>query len=285
MPLFNPPPANSDEALDERRTKGYLTGMKQYRAIAAYYDAENEHHDMLHRDVPMLLKHLPQRRQNVLELAVGTGRAAIPLAEAGHRVVGIDYAKDMLDIARAKRDRAGISQRDFALVRGDVRRKRLRWKFDWVVLLFNSMLAFPTLEDQDALLRNVTRHLKPGGRFWLDIFQPNLSLLARPRSQNLDPVIFYIPELNRTVFRNTTVKRDPAAQIQEVTFRYRWFDDRGGEHNHRVTFPLTFIFPRELRILLERNGLMLRKMYGDYDGSDLNSDSPRIIALCRRRWR
>jgi hypothetical protein len=128
-------------------------------------------------------------------------------------------------------------------------------------------------------------HLKPGGRFWLDIFQPNLSLLARPRSQNLDPVIFYIPELNRTVFRNTTVKRDPAAQIQEVTFRYRWFDDRGGEHNHRVTFPLTFIFPRELRILLERNGLMLQKMYGDYDGSDLNSDSPRIIALCRRRWR
>jgi SAM-dependent methyltransferase len=214
---------------------------------------------------------------------VGTGRVAIPLAKAGHRVVGVDYAKDMLDVARLKRDRAAISQRNLELVRGDARRKRLSRKFDWVVLLFNTMLAFPTLGDQDALLRNVVRHLKPDGRFWVDIFQPNLSLLARPRSQNLDPVVFYVPELNRTVFRNTTVERDPAAQIQKVTFHYRWFDDRGGEHNHRVTFPMTFLFPREMRILLERNGLMIEKMFGDYDGSKLSSDSPRMISLCRRR--
>ena len=257
--------------------------MKQYRAIAAYYDAENEHHDMLRRDVPMLLKHLPRRRQEVLELAVGTGRAAIPLVKAGHRVVGVDYAKDMLEIARVKRDRAGISRRNLSLVRGDVRQKRLERKFDWVVLLFNTMLAFPTLEDQDALLRNVVRHLKPGGRFWLDIFQPNLSVLARPRSQNLDPVVFYVPELNRTVYRSTTVERDLAEQVQKVTFHYRWFDDRGGEHNHRVPFAMTFIFPRELRILLERNGLAIEKIYGDYDGSELSSDSPRMISVSRRQ--
>ena len=233
--------------------------VKPYRAIAGYYDAENEHHDMLRLDVPMLLNHLPRRGQDVLELAVGTGRAAIPLAKAGHRVVGVDYAKDMLDNARMKRDRAGISQGDLKLVCGDVRRKRLGRKFDWVVLLFNTLLAFPTLEDQDALLRNVVRHLKPGGRFWVDIFQPNLSLLARPRSQNLDPVVFYVPELNRTVFRSTTVERDPAAQIQNVTFHYRWFDDRGGEHNHRVAFAMTFLFPRELRILMERQRAHRRK--------------------------
>ena len=75
-----------------------------------------------------------------------------------------------------KREQAGISTSDLKLVSGDVTRKRLGRKFDWVVLLFNTMLAFPTLEEQDALLRNVVRHLKPGGRFWVDIFQPNLSL-------------------------------------------------------------------------------------------------------------
>jgi ubiquinone/menaquinone biosynthesis C-methylase UbiE len=257
--------------------------MKQYRAIAAFYDAENEHHDMLRLDVPMLLNYMPQRRQDVLELAVGTGRAAIPLAKAGHRVVGVDYARDMLDVARGKRDRAGISERNLSLVHGDITRNRLGRKFDWVVLLFNTMLAFATLEDLDALLRNVVRHLKPGGRFWVDVFQPNLSLLARPKSQNLDPVVFYVPELNRTVFRNTTVVRDPAAQIQEVTFHYRWFDDRGGEHNHRRAFAMTFVFPRELRILMERNGLVVEKMFGDYDGSELSSDSPRMISVCRRR--
>ena len=70
--------------------------MKRYRAIAEYYDAENERLGWLHRDVPFFLKHLPRRRQEVLELCVGTARAAVPIAQAGHRVVGIDYAKDVL---------------------------------------------------------------------------------------------------------------------------------------------------------------------------------------------
>ncbi|MGD0462633.1 MAG: class I SAM-dependent methyltransferase [Tepidisphaeraceae bacterium] len=257
--------------------------MKKYRAIAEYYDAECAHHEMLRRDVPFLLGHLPRRRQSVLELAVGTGRAAIPLAQAGHRVVGVDYARDMLEIAGRKRDALGISRRDLSFVCADVLRLRLRRKFDWVVLLFNTFLAFQTLEDQDALLQAVVRHLKPRGRFWLDIFQPNLQLIAQPKSKNLDPVLFHVPELNRTVFRETRVQRDPATQIQKVTFHYRWFDQRGTEHRQRVAFALTFVFPRELQLLLERNGLAIEKCYGDYDRSELNADSPRMIALCRRR--
>jgi ubiquinone/menaquinone biosynthesis C-methylase UbiE len=257
--------------------------MKSYRAIAEYYDAENEHHDMLRFDVPTLLRHLPKRRQTVLELATGTARAAIPIAKAGHQVVGVDYAADMLEIARQKRDAAKISARNLSLVRANVLDLRLKKKFDWVVLLFNTMLAFPTLDDQDQLLQTVVRHLKPTGKFWVDLFNPNLALLAKPRSDNLDPVIFHVPKLNRTVFRNTTVVRDTTAQFQRVTFNYHWFDAEGREHAERVAFALTFIFPRELRILLERNGLKIEKLYGDYSGSPLNLNSPRIIALCRRQ--
>jgi ubiquinone/menaquinone biosynthesis C-methylase UbiE len=259
---------------------GYV---KKYRAIAEYYDAENSHHEMLRRDVPFLLGHLPRRKLDVLELAAGTGRAAIPLAQAGHRVVGVDYARDMLEIARRKRDGVGISERDLSFVHGDVLRLKLRRKFDWIILLFNTFLAFQTLEDQDALLQGVLRHLKPRGRFWLDIFQPNLELIAQAKSKNLDPVLFHVPELSRTVFRSTSVERDPATQIQKVTFHYRWIDERGREHRQRVVFALTFVFPRELRLLLERNGLLIEKIYGDYDGSELNADSPRMIAVCRRR--
>jgi ubiquinone/menaquinone biosynthesis C-methylase UbiE len=256
--------------------------VKQYRAIAEYYDAENSHHEMLRRDVPFLLRHLP-RRQEVLELAVGTGRAAIPVAQAGHRIVGVDYARDMLEIARHKRDSVGISDRDLSLVYGNVLRLNLRRKFDWAILLFNTFLAFQTLKDQDALLRGIARHLKPRGRFWLDIFQPNLELIAQAKSKNLDPVLFHVAELNRTVFRTTSVERDPTTQVQKVTFHYRWIDERGREQRQRVEFALTFVFPRELRLLLERNGFAIEKIYGDYDGSELNADSPRMIALCRRR--
>ena len=174
----------------------------------------------------------------------------------------------------------GLSPGQLQLIQGDIRKLELGKKFDWIVLLFNTFLAFTTLEEQDAVLQGVGRHLKPRGTFWLDLFQPSLQLLASPVSHNLDPTLFYVPHLRRSVLATTTVKRDPAQQRQDVTFTYRWFDDNGVEHTEKRQFSITFIFPRELRILLERNGLKIIKLYGNYDASPLNADSPRMIAQC-----
>src|SRR5919112_1057602 len=94
-------------------------GMRRYRALAEYYDAEYEGLEMLEGDVPFFLGHLPRKAQRVLELACGTGRAAIPIAQAGHRVVGVDFARDMLEIARRKRDAVGLADRQLRLLHGD----------------------------------------------------------------------------------------------------------------------------------------------------------------------
>ena len=56
----------------------------------------------------------------------------------------------------------------------------------------------------------------------------------------------------------------------------------GIEHKERIDFDMTYLFPRELGILLERNGLRVEKMFGNYDGSRLRANSPRIIARCCR---
>src|SRR5688500_7388801 len=134
--------------------------MKRYRAIAEYYDAENEHAPMLHEDVPFFLGQLSRRqRQAVLELAVGTGRAAIPIAQAGHRVVGVDYAADMLAIARRKRDATGLRERDLSLVQGDILKLDLKRRFDCVCVFFNTFLGFATLDEQDRALVTILRHL------------------------------------------------------------------------------------------------------------------------------
>ncbi len=253
----------------------------RYRAIADYYDAENERLGWLQRDVPFFLRQLPKARQEVLELGTGTGRAAIPIAQAGHRVVGVDFADDMLDVARHKRDAVGLIDRELSLVHADVMKLNLRRRFDWTAIFFNTFLSFTTLEQQDAVLRVVANHLKPRGRLWLDIFQPNLALLASEESHGIDPAVFFVPHLNRTVFMVMDVKRDPSRQVQQVTFNYRWFDDRGRERKQKTRFDLTFIFPRELQILLERNGFAIEALFGDHDGKPLNADSPRIIARCR----
>ena len=103
---------------------------------------------MLESDVPFLLKHM-KGRQSVLELAVGTARAGIPLAQAGHRVVGIDNDAAVLRLAGAKRDVVGLKESQLRLVKQDILQLNLRQKFDWVVLLFNTFLIFTTLEQLD----------------------------------------------------------------------------------------------------------------------------------------
>ena len=253
-----------------------------YRAIAEYYDPENAQRLMLEQDVPFFLGQLPKKRQSILELAAGTGRAAIPVAQAGHTVVATDYAPEMLEIARRKRDAVGLTDRELSIGHGDALRMDLGRTFDWVCIFFNTFLAFTTLEQQDRVLQTCLKHLKPNGRLWIDIFQPDLSLLSRPRSTGLDPLIFQVHELGRTVMKTTEIRPNPADQTQRVTFHYTWFDDAGRERRERTEFVLTWIFPRELQLLLERNGFDVEYLWGNYDGSAVDDNSPRLIVRARR---
>jgi ubiquinone/menaquinone biosynthesis C-methylase UbiE len=256
--------------------------MNRYTSIAEYYDAENERLGMLQRDVPFFLKQIPARRKlSILELAAGTARAAIPIAQAGHQVVGVERDSKMLAIAKRKQDAVGLTDRQLNLIRGDVLTMNLRRKFDRVAIFFNTLLAFTTLDQQDRLLQNVRRHLKRNGRFWVDIFHPDHSMLAERHSKKLESSSFYVPALDRTVAMSVDVRRDMSRQWMDIVFNYKWFDSRGREHRQRARFEMTAIFPRELQLLLEGNGFKIDKLYGDYDGKPLTASSPRMIASCR----
>ena len=253
----------------------------RYRAIAEYYDAEYEPLRMLAEDVPFFLSRCGKKPLSILELAVGTGRAAIPLAEAGHRVVGVDYAPEMLAIARRKRDAVGLTGDDLELERQDLLKLNLPSRFDRACIFFNTFLAFTTLAEQDRLLRHVAAHLRRRGRLWSDIFNPDLALLAHYRRQDTEPVQFFVPEFDRSVMKTASLRRGKTPQLQHVTFNYRWHDITGQEHRQKRSFDLTWMTPRELRLLLERHNFEIEAMYGNYDGSGVDPDSPRLIADCR----
>jgi SAM-dependent methyltransferase len=187
----------------------------------------------------------------------------------------------MLEIARRKRDAVGIKPRQLELIQADVMKLDLGRRFDWVCIFFNTMLSFARRRELDAVMQTVRRHLKPRGRFWVDLFNPDLELLAHKHSKHLDPAVFYVPALDRTVHRETEIVADIVNQLQHVTFHYRWFDEQGQPHDQRVEFDMTFIFPRELQLLLELHGMTIERLYGNYDGSGLTNNSPRIIALCK----
>ena len=109
-----------------------------------------------------------------------------------------------------------------------------------------------------------------------------MRLTAENKLINLEPTAFFVPSLRRAVFRVTDIQRS-GPQTDRVVFRYQWFDEFGRETNESVTFNLTFLTARELQLLVERNGLKIEHLWGDYDGSMLTSNSPRIIAQCCRK--
>ena len=231
-----------------------------YRAIAAYYDAENAHSSMLARDVPFLLSQMPVRPQRVLELATGTARAAIPLAQAGHRLVGLDYAEDMLQVARQKRDAVGLTERQLRIVAGDLRSLNLREKFDWVVLLFNTFLGFTRLEEQDAVLAGVRRACGPAVISGWTSFSPILNCCRCIVRTILIRTRFLFQAWIGRSSRPPAWCASPTEQLQHVTFHYKWFEKFGRVRQRKVQFELTFMLPRELRLLLERHGLLIERM-------------------------
>ncbi len=218
----------------------------------------------------------------MLELCCGTGRACIPMAQAGHSVVGVDIDGAMIERAAQKRDLTGISKKRLELLAGDALSIRLKRKFDCVAILFNTFFNFATIRQQDQVLSTICHHLKPTGRVYLDVFFPNIELLAEPRSIHHSPTVFFVPERNLTVYRDVEIVRIMRDSTQKVTFHYRWFEQDGRERRKRIQFTMTWAWPREMRLLLNRHGLEVEEMFGDYDGSAVTNDSTRMITVARR---
>jgi SAM-dependent methyltransferase len=145
------------------------------------YDLGNNHYV---RDLPYwrgLVERLQPRR--VLELACGTGRVLTTLLSAGRavdpafRLVGLDSSAPFLARARSKLAEAAGGE-PVTLVEADMTAFDLGEAFDLIVLPYGSLQYLLTIDDQLACLRNVRRHLVPGGRFAIDLIVPQPELVA-----------------------------------------------------------------------------------------------------------
>ena len=257
----------------------------EYRAIPDFYDAEYADQEMLRQDYGFFLEHV--EGEDVLEIGCGTGRAAVELARAGRRVVEFDVDAKMLKLAEAKRDAAGPGAEKLTLVKADATGKAWPTKlpkgrtYDAVCCFFNTFLAFAEPAGQEACLRAARSVMKPGGALWLDVFNPDLSqvLAGVGGAGELEPTLFALPD-GRSVLRTTGLYSDLTRQVQHVSFTYEWFEN-GRKKRADRGFEMTWITPREMGRLLRLCGFRVEQVWGDYDGSDLDDDSPRQIVLAR----
>jgi SAM-dependent methyltransferase len=138
-----------------------------YDKIARVYDPWSV---AVVEDVPFYLEEAKRFGGPVLELGVGTGRIAVPIAAAGIEVVGVDLSNGMLEVALETAKLAGV---EIDLRYGDMRDPPVEGEFPLVIAPFRSLLHMETDADRRAVLRAVKRHLAPKGHFVFDVFAPS----------------------------------------------------------------------------------------------------------------
>jgi SAM-dependent methyltransferase len=143
--------------------------MGLYDEIAAFYDPWSR---SVTEDVGFYVDEALAAGGPVVELGVGTGRIAVPIARAGVNVIGVDSSPGMLDLARAAAEEAGVADRiDLRL--GDLREPPVAERVPLVICPFRSLLHMETEAEKLRALRAARALLAEGGRFVFDVFSPS----------------------------------------------------------------------------------------------------------------
>jgi SAM-dependent methyltransferase len=221
----------------------------------------------------------------VLEYGVGNGRIALPIARHGIDVVGVDHSAPMLgDLReRLKREPDGVRRR-LRVVRGDMRRVRLRRRFPLVVCTFNTVLHLYSRVDVERFLARVREHLTPGGRFVVDLSTPPLEDLARSPADPYNAPRFRHPTAGVVVKNRERFDYDPFRQVLFVGMEFEPVD--APEQGWMTPLAHRQFFPQEWAALLHYNGFDVERVEGDFQGGPLTRDSDVMVwhaRVSRRR--
>ncbi|WNV74548.1 class I SAM-dependent methyltransferase [Geodermatophilus sp. DSM 44513] len=197
-----------------------------------------------------------------LELGVGTGRVALPLAARGVGVHGIDLSPDMLARLRAKpgADRVPVTLGDFATTSVD-------GVFTLAYLVFNTIMNLTTQDEQVSCFRNVARHLAPGGRFVVEVGVPELRRL--PPGEVARPFLLSPTRLGFDEY-------DVAAQ-RLVSHHHRLGDGQW----RVVSMPFRYVWPAELDLMARLAGMVLESRWEDWQRRPFTGESRSHVSVWR----
>jgi SAM-dependent methyltransferase len=253
--------------------------MKPINCAALYQDGR--HYDAQNigfvEDIPFYLRQIGRYGEPVLELACGTGRITIAIAEKGFRVTGLDVSEAMLSHAKTKAAAKGV-QVDW--VRADCRDFELHRRFAFIFLPFNSITHIHDLESLEACFSCVREHLADGDRFVIDVFNPRLDILIRDPAGRYPVAQYPDPDGRGTVVITENNIYDTASQINRIQWHYNvgeGIEEFVVENNMRI------LYPQELDALLLYNGFAIEAKYGNYDETPFDSTSPKQLVVCHKR--
>jgi SAM-dependent methyltransferase len=235
--------------------------MALYDAIASFYDPWSR---SVTEDVDFYVERALESGGPVVELAVGTGRIAIPVARAGVRVIGVDSSPAMLTVARKAAAEAGVvEQIDLRL--GDLREPPVSERVPLVVCPFRSLLHMETEAEKLRALRSAHALLEPDGHFVFDVFAPSREDIAETNGRWLErePGIFE--------------RADWDEESRTLSLSVRSADGAA------TTFGLHWLSTPEWLQLLDEAELEVEALYGWFDGRQYDGEEDMVFVTRRRR--
>ena len=237
---------------------GAEAGVSLYDSIARIYDPWSL---SVTEDIDFYVELARANTGPVVELAVGTGRIALPIAQAGVQVIGVDQSEGMLAVARERARELGVESRVDLRV-GDLRAPPITERVHLVICPFRSLLHMQDESEKLQALRAAHSILEPGGRLAFDVFAPGREDIDETHGRWLErePGIFERADW------------DEAARTLTLTVR-------SGEST--ATMALHWLGAAEWLVLIDRAGFEVEATYGWFDGRPYAGEED-MIFVCRR---
>ena len=234
--------------------------------VTAYYDAIAHIYDPWSRsvteDVDFYVEQALASGGPVVELAVGTGRIAVPIARAGVAVIGVDSSPGMLAVAREAAEAAGVLRLvDFRI--GDLAEPPVAERVPLVICPFRSLLHMQSEDAKLRALRAAHGLLETGGAFVFDVFAPSREDIAETHGRWLE----------REPGIEEHAVWDEASRTLELSVR---------SADARATFQLHWLSAPEWLRLVDEAGFEVEQLYGWFDLRPF-ADEEDMIFVCRRR--
>ncbi|OYU83705.1 MAG: SAM-dependent methyltransferase [Flavobacterium sp. BFFFF2] len=224
-------------------------------------------------DLAFYEKWLPtDKKGHILELCCGSGRLTIPLAKA-HHMCGVDNAVSMLAQAKRKASQAEVTI-DF--VEADIRTLNLPQKFDVIIIPFNSIHHLYTNQDLFDTLTVVKKHLKDGGLFLFDCYNPNIQFIVEAEKA-LNTMADYVTEDGRKVLIKQTMSYESRAQINRIEWHYFINDQFHSIQN----VDMRLYFPQELDTYLKMFGFTIMHKFGNFEEEAFTNASEKQVFICK----
>jgi SAM-dependent methyltransferase len=247
--------------------------------IATYYDLL---HGEMVEDLPMWEALAAAADGPILEVGCGTGRLLLHLAQAGHSLTGLDLSTTALDAVRRKLEATGLTGQVNTL-QADMRQFELPDRaFALALLPLNTFMHCHTAAEQQATLRAIHHHLRPGGKLVIDLFYPDPAMLAE-----VDGRLYFEAEISDDLTGHIVQwtwrhEIDLAGQMRHLTYILDEIDPEGNIRRVSLPFSLRYVYRFEMELLLEAVGFTVETIYGNYEMDPFDSHSPRMIFVARK---